>query len=174
MRHSIHAGGLVDNSGEVNNQCLLEIMKTHCFFAHIAFATDARVPATAKATANVLIEINDTALTSGAKEKHLKVSTLTKPQKVELAGEIARTAARDYLKLERALGKFPVQRFVDFNLTGTPTYISICPPPTKILPNGSKIWRLAESESDKLRTKPLSVPSMESKAGTTPRHAHSA
>jgi len=116
-------------------------MKTHCFFTHIAFATDARVRATAKATANLLIEINDTAFTSGAKERHLKVSTLTKPQKVELAGEIAKTAARDYLKFERAFRKFPVQRFVDFNLTGTPTYISICPPPTKVLPNGSKIWR---------------------------------
>jgi hypothetical protein len=159
MRHSIPAGGLANNSGEVNNQRLL---KTHCFFAHIAFAADARVRTTAKATANLLIEINGTAFTSGAKKKHLKVSTLTKPQKVELAGGIARTAARDYLKLERAFRKFPVQRFVDFNLTGTPTYISICPPPTKVLPNGSKIWRLAESESDKLRTKPLSK---ESKAG---------
>jgi hypothetical protein len=156
MRHSIHAGGLVGNSDEVDNQRLL---KTHCFFTHIAFATDARVRATAKATANLLIEINDTAFTSGAKERHLKVATLTKPQKVELAGEIARTAARDYLKSERALRKFPVQRFVDFNLTGTPTYISICPPPTKVLPNGSKIWRLAQSESDKLRTKPLSAES---------------
>ena len=95
-------------------------MKTHCFFAHIAFATDARVLATAKATANLLIEINDIALTSGAKEKHLNVSTLTKPQKVELAGGIARAAARDYLKLERAFRKFPVQQFVDFNLAGTP------------------------------------------------------
>jgi hypothetical protein len=163
MRHSIHAGGLVGNSGKADNERLLQIMKTHCFFAHIAFTTDARVRATAKATANLLIEINNTALTLGGKEKHLKVSTLTKPQKVELAGGIARTAARDYLKLERAFRKFPVQRFVDFNLTGTPTYISICPPPTKVLPNGSKIWRLAESESDKLRTKPLSK---ESKART--------
>ena len=165
MRHSIHAGGLVGNSGEVANQRLLHMTKTHCFFAHIAFTTDARVRATAKATANLLIEINDTALTSGAEEKHLKVSTLTKPQKMELAGGIARTAARDYLSLERAFHKFPVQRFVDFNLTGTPTYISICPPPTKVLPNGSKIWRLAESESDKLRTKPLSL--KESKARRT-------
>jgi hypothetical protein len=132
-------------------------MKTHCFFAHIAFATDPRERATAKATANLLIEINDTALISGAKEKHLRVSTLTKPQKVELAGEIGRTAARDYLKLERAFRNFPVQRFVDFNLTRTPTYISVCPPPIKVLPNGSKIWRLAESESDKLRTKPLAL-----------------
>ena len=149
-------------------------MKPHCFFAHIAFATDDPVRATAKATANLLIEINDVALTSGAKKKHLKVSALTKPQKVELAGGIARAAARDYLKLEPVFRKFPVQRFVDFNLTGSPTYISIRPPPTKVLPNGSKIWRLAQSESDKLRTKPQSVPSKESKAGTAPRHAHSA
>jgi hypothetical protein len=174
MRDSIHGGGLADDSGEVNNQRLLQIVKPHCFFAHIAFATDARVRATVKATANLLIEINDIALTSGAKEKHLNVSTLTKPQKVELAGGIARAAARDYLKLERAFRKFPVQQFVDFNLAATPTYISIRPPPTKVFPNGSKIWRLAESESDKLRTKPLSVPSKEAKARSAPRHAHSA
>ena len=76
MRHSIHAGGLVGNSGKADNERLLQIMKTHCFFAHIAFTTDARVRATAKATANLLIEINNTALTLGGKEKHLKVSTL--------------------------------------------------------------------------------------------------
>ena len=111
--------------------------------------------ATPQATANLLIEINDTALTSGGKEKHLKVSALMESQKVELAAEIAKTAARDYLKSEHEFRKFPVQRFVDFNLTGTPTYISIRPPPTKVLPNDSKVWRLAESESDKLRTKPL-------------------
>jgi len=158
MRGSIRGGGLVDNFGKINNQRLLPITKPHCFFAHIAFATNDRVRATAKATANLLIEINDLALTSGAKEKHLKVSTLTKPQRVELAGGIARAAARDYLKLERGFRKFPVQRFVDFNLTGTPTYISIRPPPTKVLPNDSKIWRLAESESDQLRGEPLSDP----------------
>jgi hypothetical protein len=132
-------------------------MKPHCFFAHIAFTTDARVDATPQATANLLIEINDAALASGGKEKHLKLSTLVESQKVELAAEIAKTAACDYLKSDREFRKFPVQRFVDFNLTGTPTYISIRPPPAKVLPNNSKIWRLAESESDKLRTKPLSV-----------------
>jgi hypothetical protein len=132
-------------------------MKPHCFFAHIAFAIDARARATPQATANLLIEINDTALRSGGKEKHLKVSALRESQKVELAGKIAKTAARDYLKSEREFRKFPVQRFVDFNLTGTPTYISIRPPPTKVLPNDSKVWQLAESESDKLRTKPLPV-----------------
>jgi hypothetical protein len=134
-------------------------MKPYCFFAHIAFTIDARVHATPQATANLLIEINDTALASGGKKKHLNVSALMDSQKVELAGEIAKTAARDYLKSEREFRKFPVQRFVDFNLTGTPTYISIRPPPNKVLPNDSKVWRLAQSESDKLRTKPLSVSS---------------
>jgi hypothetical protein len=133
-------------------------MKPHCFFAHIAFATDARVRPRPQATANLLIEISDTALRSGGKEKHLKVSALKDFQKAKLAGKIAKTAARDYLKSEHEFRKFPVQRFVDFNLTGTPTYISIRPPPTKVLPNDSKIWRLAESESDQLRGEPLSDP----------------
>jgi hypothetical protein len=134
-------------------------MKTHCFFAHIAFAIDAHVHATAQATANLLIEINDKALRSGGQEKHLKVSALRESQRVKLAGKIAKTAARDYLKSQREFRKFPVQRFVDFNLTGTPTYISIRPPPAKTLPNDSKVWRLAESESDQLRSEPLSSPS---------------
>lgn len=134
-------------------------MKPHCFFAHIAlFAIDARVRATPQATANLLIEINDTALTAGGKKKHLNISALVEFQKVKLAGEIAKTAARDYLKSEREFRKFPVQRFVDFNHTRNPTYISIRPPPSKVLANDSKVWRLAESESDKLRTKPLLVP----------------
>ena len=132
-------------------------MKPHCFFAHIAFATDARVRAIPEATANLLIEINDTALKSGGRKNHLKVSALLESQKVELAAEIAKNAACDYLKSEHEFREFPVQRFVDFNLTGTPTYISIRPPPAKVLPNDSKVWRLAESEADKLRTKPLSV-----------------
>ena len=132
-------------------------MKPHCFFAHIAFSTAAGARALPQATANLLIEVNDTALTSGGKKKHLKVSALMESQKVQLAAEIAKTAARHYLKSEHEFRRFPVQKFVDFNLTGTPTYISIRPPPTKVLPNDSKIWRLAESESDKLRTKPLPV-----------------
>jgi hypothetical protein len=105
----------------------------------------------------LLIEINATALRTGGKKKHLNVSALVEPQRLELAAEIAKTAARDYLKSKHEFRRFPVQRFVDFNLTDTPTYISICPPPTKVLPNDSKVWRLAESESDKLRTKPLPV-----------------
>lgn len=130
-------------------------MKPHCFFAHIAFATDTRAHVTPLATANFLIEINDKALASGSREKHLKVSGLRESQKEKLAGKIAKTAARDFLKSEREFCRFPVHRFIDFNLTATPTYISIRPPPTKVLPNDSKIWRLAECESDQLRSEPL-------------------
>jgi hypothetical protein len=101
------------------------------------------------------IEVNDTALESGRNRKHLKISTLTELQKVKLASRIARSAALDYLKSESELSNFPLQRFVDFHLTENPTYISIRPPPTKVLPNDSKIWRLAQSESDKLRSDPV-------------------
>ena len=130
-------------------------MKPHCFFAHIAFASDERVHVPPQATANLLIEINDTALASGGKEKHLDVSELLDLRKLELAGEIAKTAACDYLKSEHEFDKFPFQRFVDFNLTENPTYISISPPPTKVLPNDSKVWRLSETESEELRGEPL-------------------
>ena len=74
-----------------------------------------------------------------------------------MAGELATAAALDYLKSEHGLREFPVQRFVNFKLIRPPTYISIRPPPTKVSPNGSKVWRLAESEVDKLRGEPLSV-----------------
>jgi hypothetical protein len=131
-------------------------MNTHFFFAHVVLDIDARVPATPAATANLLIEINDRALISGCHERRLKVSALTELQKVELAREMGQAAALDYLKSEPEFSKLPVQRFVDFNLAETPTYISIGPPPAKVLPNDSKVWRLAESEADKLRTKPLS------------------
>jgi len=80
------------------NQLRLQIMKTHCFFAHIAFARNARARATPQATVNLLIEINATALRSGGKKKHLNVSALVEPQRLELAAEIAKTAARDYLQ----------------------------------------------------------------------------
>ena len=132
-------------------------MKTHCFFAHIALALDVGAHAAAQATTNLLIEINNTALTTGGKKKHLKVSALRDHEKAELAGEIAMAAAHDYLKSEPEFRQFPAQRFVNFDLTQPPTYISIRPPPTKVLPNGSKIWRLAESEADKLRGEPLSI-----------------
>lgn len=130
-------------------------MNTHFFFAHLVLAIDARVLATPAATVNLLIEINDRALISGCDERHLKVSALTELQEAELAREIGRTAALDYLKSELEFSKLPVPRFVDFNPTHSPTYISIGPPPNKVLPNDSKVWRLAESEADKLRTKPL-------------------
>src|SRR5437763_789944 len=80
----------------------------------------------------LLIETNDTALRSGGKKKHLNVSAFVELQKLELAAEIAKTAACDYLKSRHEFRRFPVQRFVDFNLTDTPTYISICPRPAKV------------------------------------------
>ena len=128
---------------------------TYCFFAHIALGTDARIATCPQATANMLIEVNATALASGANRKHLKISALTKIQKVKLATGIARSAALDYLSSASEFSSFSLQRFVDFNLTENPTYISIRPSPTKILPNDSKIWRLAQSESDKLRGDPF-------------------
>ena len=133
----------------------LNFMKPYCFFAHMAFALEARALATPQATTNLLIEINDTALRYGANEKRRDVSALTEIQKVELAGKVAKSTVYDYLKSESEFSNFPAQRFVDFNLIETPTYISIRPQPTRVLPNGSKVWRLAESDSDKLRGKPL-------------------
>ena len=124
---------------------------TYCFFAHIAFGMDARIVTTPQATANMLIEVTAAALTNGGKRKHLSVSALTALQKLKLANGIAKTAALDYLKSETEFSNFPLLRFVDFNLIGTPTYISIRPLPTKVLPNDSKVWRLAQSEADKLR-----------------------
>ena len=129
---------------------------TYCFFAHIAFGMDANIATTPQATANMLIEVTATTLASASKSKHLKVSALTALQKVKLAEGIAKTAALDYLKSEPRFSNFPLQRFVDFDLIETPTYISVPPPPTKVLPNDSKIWRLAQSESDKLRGEPVS------------------
>ena len=129
---------------------------TCSFFVHIALGTDARIVTCPQATANMLIEVNETALVSGANRKHLKISTLTELQKVKLARGIAKTAALDYLKSESEFSNFPVQRFVDFNLTQNATYISVCPTPTKVMRNDSKIWRLAQSESDKLRGASLS------------------
>ena len=132
------------------------VKNTYCFFAHIAFGMDARIVTTPQATTNMLIEVTATALAKTSKRKHLKVSALTALQKVKLATGIAKTAALDYLKSEPRFSNFPLQRFVDFDLIGTPTHISICPPPTKVLPNDSKIWRLAQSESDKLRGEKVS------------------
>jgi hypothetical protein len=129
--------------------------KTCSFFVHIALGTDARIVTCPQATTNMLIEVNETALLTGANRKHLKISTLTELQRVKLARGVAKTAALDYLKSESEFSNFPLQRFVDFNLTQNATYISICPTPTKVMADDSKIWRLAQSESDKLRVAPL-------------------
>lgn len=130
-------------------------MKTRCFFAHVAFGPSANLLATPRATANMLIEVNEAALTCGGRIRDLDISALTRPQKNKLAGAIAKTAARSYLRSKLEFRKFPVGRFVDFRLTDTPTYISIRPAPTKTLSDDCKVWRLEESESDKLRGKPL-------------------
>ncbi len=130
--------------------------KPYCFFAHVAFALDARAHAAPQATANLLIEIGDKALRAGGKKKNLKVSALTDSEKAKLADEIAMAAARAYLKSEPVFRHFPAQRFVNFDLI-RPSYISIRPPATKVLPNGSKLWRVAQSEADKLRGEALSV-----------------
>jgi len=94
----------------------LSITKPYCFFAHVAFALDARAHASPQATANLIIEINNITLTSCADKKRAKISALTDPQKMQLAGEIAMAAALDYLKSEKEFSQFPAQRFVNFDL----------------------------------------------------------
>jgi CRP/FNR family transcriptional regulator, cyclic AMP receptor protein len=130
--------------------------KPFCFFAHIAFAFDTGSHAVPFATANLLIEIDETALKAGGKKKQSKVSAETESRKAQRAGEIAMAAALEYLKAEPEFRQYPAQRFVEFDLV-RPTHISIRPPPAKTLSNGSKIWRLAESDADKLRGEPRSV-----------------
>lgn len=129
---------------------------TYTFFAHVAFAFDARSHATPQATANLLIEVEEKAVRAHDRHKHVKVSETSGAHSAEVAGEIAMAAALEYLKSEPEFRSFPAQRFVNFELT-KPTHISICPPPTKTLRDGSKIWRLAECEADKLRGEPHSV-----------------
>ncbi|MDQ6808865.1 MAG: hypothetical protein M3Z64_05495 [Verrucomicrobiota bacterium] len=131
-------------------------MNPLCFFAHVALSADARSLSPPQATANLLIEINDQTLRSGGEEKHLEFSALSDRQKVDFAGEIGRTAALDFLDSEHEFSNLPVRRFVDFDLTEMPAYISVQPAPTRTLPNHSRVWRLAQTESDKLRTEPLS------------------
>jgi hypothetical protein len=75
---------------------------------------------------------------------------------VDFAGEIGRTAALDFLRLEDEFSKLPLRRFIDFDLTEMPCYMSVRQAPTRTLSNNSKVWRLAQCESDKLRTEPLS------------------
>jgi hypothetical protein len=126
------------------------------FFAHVALSKDAGHLSPPEATANLLIEIDDQTLRSDGDEAHLSFAKMSDRQKVDFAAEIGRTAALDFLNLEHEFNEFPVRRFVDFDLAKMPSYISVRPAPTRTLPNNSKIWRLAQSESDKLRTKPLS------------------
>ena len=129
---------------------------TYTFFAHVAFAFDARSHATPQATANLLIEVEDKAVRTHDRRKHLEACEPGDAHSIEVAGEIGMAAALDYLKAESEFRAFPAQRFVNFDLI-RPTHISIRPPPTKVLRDGSKIWRLAESEADKLRGEPHSV-----------------
>jgi hypothetical protein len=131
-------------------------MMTYTFFAHVAFAIDARSHATPQATANLLIEVEDKLVKAHDRHKHIKASERSDAHATEVAGEIAMAAALEYLKAEPEFRPFPARRFVNFDPCQQ-THISICPPPTRILPDGSKIWRLAESEADKLRGEPRSV-----------------
>jgi CRP/FNR family transcriptional regulator, cyclic AMP receptor protein len=131
--------------------------KRYCFFAHVAFAFSAGAHATPQATANLLIEVSDKTLAASLRKKRLKTSSLKDFQKAELAGEIAMVAALRYLKSQAAFRQFPARRFVNFDLVRPPSYISVRPAPSKVLPDGTMVWRIAESDADKLRGEPLSV-----------------
>jgi CRP-like cAMP-binding protein len=131
--------------------------KRYCFFAHVAFAFSAGAHATAQATANLLIEVRDKTLAASLRKKRLKTSSLKDLQKTELASEIAMAAALRYLKSQPAFRQFSTRRFVNFDLVRPPSYISIRPAPSKILPDGTMVWRITESDADKLRGEPLSV-----------------
>lgn len=132
------------------------IAPPYSFFAHVVFAFDPRSHAAPHATANLLIEVERKIVRGHDRQKHREVSEPDDAHAAEVAGEIAMAAALDYLRAEPEFRPFPAQRFVEFDRI-RPTHISIRPPPTKILPDGSKIWRLAESDADKLRGEPHSV-----------------
>ena len=132
------------------------IAQPHWFFAHVAFAFDRLSHAAPQATANLLIEVQDKAMRAHDRHKHGKAAEEGSAHSAEVAGEIAMAAAVEYLKGEAEFRPFSAQRFVNFDLI-RPTHISIRPPPTKVLPDGSKIWRLAECDADKLRGEPHSV-----------------
>jgi CRP-like cAMP-binding protein len=129
----------------------------YCFFAHIAFAFSAGAHTTPQATANLLIEVRDKTLAAALRKKRLKTSSLKDFQKTELAGEIAIAAALRYLKSQPEFRQFPARRFVNFDLVRPPSYISARPAPSKVSPDGTMVWRIAESDADKLRGEPLSV-----------------
>ncbi len=131
--------------------------KRYCFFAHVAFAFSAGAHATPRATANLLIEVTDKTLAAALRNKRLKSSSLKNFQKAEFAGEIAMAAALRYLKSQAEFRQFPARRFVNFDFVRPPTYISVRPAPNKVLRDGTMVWRIAESDADKLRGEPLSV-----------------
>jgi hypothetical protein len=126
------------------------------FFAHVALSKDARHLSPPEATANLLIEIDDETLRSAGDDAHREFSAMSDRQKVDFAADIGRTAALDFLDLECEFSTLGVRRFVDFDLTEMPCYLSVREAPTRTLPNHSKVWRIAQSESDELRTEPLS------------------
>jgi len=147
----------------------LAITQSYCFFAHVCFAFNAHSHSTPQATANLLIEVGDKAVRAHDRHEHVKDSTPGDSHSIEVAGEIAMDAALDYLKGEPEFRPFPAQRFVNFDLVH-PTHISVRPPPTKVLRDGSKVWRLEEGEADKLRGEPHSVryPDIEKRLATHP------
>ena len=132
-------------------------LKRYCLFAHVAFAFSAGAHATPQATANLLIEVSDKTLAASLRKKRLKTSSLKDFQKDALAGEIAMAAALRYLQSRDEFRQFPARRFVNFDLVRPPSYISLRPAPSKVLPDGTMVWRIAESDADKLRGEPLSV-----------------
>ena len=133
------------------------VRNRYCFFAHVAFAFSAGAHATPQATATLLIEVSDKALAASLRKKRLKASSLKDFQNTELAGEIAIAAALRYLQCQDEFRQFRARRFINFDLVRPPSYISVRPAPSKVLPNGTMVWRIAESDADKLRGEPLSV-----------------
>jgi hypothetical protein len=126
------------------------------FFAHVALSKDTRHPSSPEATANLLIEISDQTLRNDNDDAHGDYLEMSDSQKVEFAAAMGRTAALDFLAAEDEFITLPVRRFIDFDLAEMPCYMSVREAPTRTMPNDSKVWRLAECESDKLRTEPLS------------------
>ena len=130
--------------------------KRYCFFAHVAFAFSAGAHATPQATANLLIEVSDKTLAATLRDRRITASSLKRFQKTEFAAEIAMAGALRYLKSQAEFRQFPARRFVNFNLVRPSTYISIRPAPSKVCPDGTMVWHVAESEADRLRGEPLS------------------
>ena len=154
---------------QTHNLSRFPTAQPYCFFAHVAFAFDSGSHATPQASANLLIEVEDKAVRTHDRHHHVKTSTSHDAHSIEVAGEIAMAAARQYLKGEPEFRAFPAQRFVNFDLIRS-THISVRPPPNKVLHDGSKVWRLAEDDADKLRGEPHSVryPDLEERLAAHP------